>query len=114
MVQVVKRSLRKILSNSKLTYEDLLTVICKIKSGVYSRPLCYVYDDSFEEVMTRSHYLQTLIDHYWNRRRQVYLSELRKHHKLTNVIPERQIKLNKVLIIEEAHVPRSRWKIGQV
>ena len=41
MVQVVKRSLRKILLKSKLTYEGLLTVICEIESMVNSRPLCY-------------------------------------------------------------------------
>ena len=40
--------------------------------------------------------------------------ELRERHKLTNVIPDRQIKINEVIIIEETHVPRSRWKIGQV
>ena len=64
---------------------------------VNSRPLCYVYDDSIEEIITPSHlllgrrlltkfnnelnknnisfdalsrpvdYLTTLIDHYWNR-----------------------------------------------
>ena len=62
----------------------------------------------------RIHYLQTLIDHYWNRWRREYLSELRERHKLTNVIPDRQIKLIIVVIIEETHVPRSRWKIGQV
>ena len=97
MVQVVKRSLRKLLSKSKLTYEELLTVICEIESVVNSRPLCYVYDDSIEEVITpshlllgrriltkldsdfnknkmhcdalskRVHYLQTLIVHYWKR-----------------------------------------------
>ena len=30
--------------------------------------------------------------------------ELRKRHKLTNVIPDRQIKLNEVVIVEETHV----------
>ena len=42
MVQVVKRRIRKILSKSKLTYEELLTVICEIESVVNSRSLCYV------------------------------------------------------------------------
>ena len=32
------------------------------------------------------------------------MSELRERHKLTNVIPDRQIKLNEVVIIEETHV----------
>ena len=40
--------------------------------------------------------------------------ELRERHKLTNVIPDRQIKLNEVVIIEETQVPRSRWKISQM
>ena len=57
MVQVVKRSLQKILSKSKLTYEELLTVICEIESVVNWRPLCYVYNDSIEEVITPSHIL---------------------------------------------------------
>ena len=57
MVQVVKRSLQKILSKSKLTYEELLTVICEIESVVNSRPLCCVYNDNIEEVITPSHIL---------------------------------------------------------
>ena len=101
---------------------------------VSSRPLCYVYDDSTEEVITpshlllyrriltkfnsyfnennmdcdalsrRVHYLQTLIDHYWSRWRREYLSELRERHKLTNFIPDHQIKLNEVIIIEETKI----------
>ena len=57
MVQVVKRSLRNILSKSKLRYGELLTVICEIESVFNSRRLCYVYDDSIEEVIMPSHLL---------------------------------------------------------
>ena len=56
----------------------------------------------------RVNYLQTLIDHFWNKWRREYLTELRECHKLTNVISDRQIKLNKVIIIEETRVPRLR------
>ena len=42
------------------------------------------------------------------------MPELRERHKLTNFIPDRQIKLNEVVIIEETHVPKSRWKISRV
>ena len=42
------------------------------------------------------------------------MSELRERHELANVILDRQIKLNEVVIIEETHTPRLRWKIGQV
>ena len=57
IVQVVKRSIRKFLSKSKLMYEELLTVICEIESVVNSRPLCCVYDGNIEEVITPSHLL---------------------------------------------------------
>ena len=60
------------------------------------------------------HYLQILIVRYWNRWKRGYLSELCERHKLINVIPDRQIKLNEVVIIEKTQVPRSRWKFGQV
>ena len=57
MVQVIKISLRKILSTSKLTYEELLTNVCEIESLLYSRLLCYVNDNSIEEVIILSHLL---------------------------------------------------------
>ena len=62
----------------------------------------------------RVHYLQTLIIYYWSKWRREFLSKLRERHKVTDVIPDRQIKLNEVIVTEETHVPRSRWKIGQV
>ena len=143
MVQVVKRNLRKILWKSKLTYEEPLAV-CEIEPVFSSRPLCYVHDNSIEEVITpshlfldrrvltkfdsnfnennmdfdalskRVHYLQTLIYYYWNRWRREYLFQLRERHKLTNVVPDCLIKLREVVFIEETHVPGSRWKINQV
>ena len=60
------------------------------------------------------HYLQTLIDHYWNRSKREYLSALRESHGLKNVFPNRQVKLNEVVIIEETNVSRSRTKIGKL
>ena len=46
----------------------------------------------------RVHYLQTLIIHYWSKWRREYLPELRERRKVTNVIPDRQIKLTKSLL----------------
>ena len=56
MVKTVKRTLRKILLKSKITYEELLTIIIEIEGVINSRPLCYIYSDSStEEVLTPSH-----------------------------------------------------------
>ena len=42
------------------------------------------------------------------------MSELSERHKLTNSIPDPQIKLNEVVIIKETYASRSRWNFGQV
>ena len=42
------------------------------------------------------------------------MSELSERHKLTNSIPDPQIKLNEVAIIKETYASRSRWNFGQV
>ena len=55
LVQSTKRCLRKVLGKSKLTYEELLTVTVEIEGVLNSRPLCYVYDDPMDNVITPSH-----------------------------------------------------------
>ncbi len=54
LVQSVKRCLRKVLRNAKLTYEDLLTELTEVKGVLNSRPLTYVYDE-MGLVLTPSH-----------------------------------------------------------
>ena len=45
MVKSTKRCLKKVLGNSRLTYEELSTVLTEIEGVINSRPLTYVYDD---------------------------------------------------------------------
>ena len=97
LVQSVKRCLLKILGKSKLSYEELLTVIIEVEGVLNSRLLCYTYDETVEDVLTPSHliygrrllstfevepenmdftavattkraiYLNTLLAHFWSR-----------------------------------------------
>ena len=55
LVQSTKRCLRKSLGKSMLTYEELLTVLVEIECVLNSRPLCYIYNDSVDDVITPSH-----------------------------------------------------------
>ena len=55
MIQLVKRSLRKILGKAQLTYEELLTVLLEVEGVVNSRPLTCVYPEVTEEPLTPSH-----------------------------------------------------------
>ena len=45
LIRIVKESLRKVLGTSRLTYEELETLLLKIEMAFNSRPLTYLCDD---------------------------------------------------------------------
>ena len=55
MVQTVKRSLRKILRRTSISYDELHTIVVEIEAVINCRPLCYLYSDEPDEVLTPSH-----------------------------------------------------------
>ena len=57
MIRCVKRCLKKILKNAKLTYDELSTVVVEVECVLNSRPLTYVSSDDTEEPLTPSHLL---------------------------------------------------------
>ena len=78
------------------------------------RLLMEIYDESSETLNNRQKYLKTLLQHYENRWKKEYLTELREFQKLNNRVPEKQIKVGDVVLIEEEGLPRSRWRLGKV
>ena len=57
MTRCVRRCLKKILKNAKLTYDELLTAVVEVECVLNSRPLTYVSSDDTEEPLTPSHRL---------------------------------------------------------
>ena len=54
----VKRCLKKVLGNARLTYDELLTVLTEVEATLNSRLLTYDYDNpNEEEVLTPAHLL---------------------------------------------------------
>jgi hypothetical protein len=51
MVRSVKRCLKKVLRNARLTYEELLTLLIRVEGVLNSRPLTYVYPDQDEPLI---------------------------------------------------------------
>ena len=47
----------KVLQKNKLTYEELQTVFIEIEGILNTRPLCYIYDDSSDTVITPLHFI---------------------------------------------------------
>ena len=55
MIQLVKRSLRKILGKVQLTYKELLTALIEVEGVINSQPLTYIYPEVAEEPLMPSH-----------------------------------------------------------
>ena len=144
LVGSVKRPLRKVLGNARLTHDELLTVLLEIESTLNSRPLTYEYDEIGGEMLTpshlifwfrlsslpdvipseeeecvpstnkRFHYLSKVRDHFWNRWRREYLTDLREYHRGKCESQVRTVSIGDVVIVFEENVKRGLWKIGKV
>ena len=55
MVRSVKRCLRKVLGNAKLTVKELSTVLVEVEGTLNARPLTEEYEEFEGEVLTPSH-----------------------------------------------------------
>ena len=54
-VKLVKRCLKKVLGNAKLSYEELESVLIETESVLNSRALTYVYEELSADPLTPSH-----------------------------------------------------------
>ena len=135
MVRSVKRCLKKVLRNARLTYEELLTLLIRVEGVLNSRPLTYVYpdrdepltpshlvlgkrilsvptqvefdaeDEGKDELVKREKHLKNVLKHFWKRWKSEYLTQLREHHKPSKKHGP-EIKVGEVVLIEEDNVKK--------
>ena len=144
MVGCVKRCLRKILGTSKLSQDELSTVLMEVENTLNTRPLTYLYDE-LGEVLTPSHLLCSFRmsnlsenikseidcheDHNKLTRRFLYLSYRLSHFwsrwrkeyitDLREYHKENNSKVNVVavgdlVLIHDDNVKRGLWKMGVI
>ena len=143
MIQVLKHCLRMFVGQAKLTYQELLTSVAKVELIVNSRPLIYMepltpshlifgkrlmsLPDNFYyaepedfnpglshlNANKRLRYLHTVLDHFWNRWRREYLTELRENHRRSKKESSDDVTVGDVVIIHD-DVQRGLWKLGLI
>ena len=104
MIRCVKRCLRNVLLNTRITYNKMLTLLKEVENVLNNRPLTYVYSELCEEPLTlnmllfgrnlqltakitdldsindvtdacvQSKNVKTLIEHFWRRWCNEYLT----------------------------------------
>ena len=138
--KLVKRCLKKVLGNAKLSYEELESVLIETEGVLNSRPLTYVYDELTETPLTPCHlviarrlldqslattvpvntlprrerYLDGPLTHFRNQWKKEYLTEIREYQKLKGGEPRRTIQEGDVVHIYTDKTPRQQWRIGKV
>ena len=60
----VKRCLRKVLGNAKLTFDELNTVLVEVEGTLNSRPLTDAFEELEGEVLTPSHLIYGRAIHF--------------------------------------------------
>ena len=141
MVRSVKRCLRKVLGNAKLTFDELNTVLVEVEGTLNSRPLTDAFEDFEGEVLTPSHliygrsihfipqkqtvqgeiscgerfkYVTLKLQHFWKRWKSQYLTGLREFHKCTNGGASRKIQKGNVVTVFGEGEKRCNWKLAVV
>lgn len=139
-VRSTKHHLKRIVHNTKLTFEELSTLLCQIEATLNSRPLCTISEDEDHlEILTAGHFLtgaalnsipepditmipenrlnrwqlvQRMTQHFWKRWSNEYLSTLQTRSKWYKM--KENIKLGTLVLIREENLPTSRWMLARV
>ncbi|XP_046966236.1 uncharacterized protein LOC124534414 [Vanessa cardui] len=139
-VKSVKFHLQRTLCETKLTYEEYVTLLYQIESCLNSRPLTTVNDNDELFALTPGHfligeplitipdetcnenvvysynnrwtYLQQKLQYFWRKWSQEYLTELQNRHKWMR--SQTNIRVGNIVLIKDDRLPPSKWLLGRV
>ena len=139
-VKSVKRHLRRVVGNVKLTFEEMVTVLTQIEACLNSRPITLLSSTSECEALTPGHFLvgrplealpdppqsfsqpmsllrrwylcQALVRHVWQRWSFEYLVSLRKFSKWH--APTKNTEVGDILVLREDNMIPSHWPLARV
>lgn len=138
-VKSIKYHLRRTLSTTSLTFEEMVTVLTQIEALLNSRPLYTTSDDDLNPLtpahflighsftalpdpdlshlklnhLSRWQYIQRLRQEFWKQWHKSYLVSLQSRSKW-QINKDPAVKLNDVVLLHENNLPPSKWILGRV
>lgn len=139
-VKSTKSHLVRVIGTSTLTFEEMTTTLSQIEACLNSRPICQMpsdpsdpcpltpghflvgeplvlvpelnYEASNIGTLKRWHLTQRMVQDFWRRWSEEYLTQLQFRHKWTDKIPEPGV--GDMVLIKEDGLPPARWLYGRV
>ncbi|XP_034828817.2 uncharacterized protein [Maniola hyperantus] len=139
-VRSTKYHLKRVLDGSTLTFEELSTVLAQIEACLNSRPMYRLPSNQADSSpLTPGHFLigeplltvpdhkyenckvsnlrrwqmtQKMVQQFWRKWSQEYLSTLHNRYKWTKIIPEPNV--GDIVLVKEDDLPPSKWLLGRI
>lgn len=141
-IKTVKSHIKRVIGDTRLTYDEMYTLLVQIEGCVNSRPITPIYDDpSDPSVLTPAHFLigaplttipehdltdgdvkinrlsrwqlvQKMFQHFWKRWGQEYLHCMQQRAKWTKQSPN--LKIKDIVLIKDELLPPLQWKLGRI
>ncbi|XP_055591539.1 uncharacterized protein LOC129743526 [Uranotaenia lowii] len=139
-VKSMKYHLKRVVGETRLTYEEMLTFLVRTEAILNSRPLCPMSDDPCDAAaLTPSHFLigrsllalpesslmeekvgrlnrwqhvKYMQEHFWRRWSREYLHHLQSRQKWSDGV-RKFTKGDLVLLVEE-NLPPQQWRLGRI
>ncbi|GFY26556.1 integrase catalytic domain-containing protein [Trichonephila clavipes] len=139
-IKSTKYHLKRVVGETKLTYEEFETFLTQIEACLNSRALTPIsndpndlsaltpghfiigrpltsipepnYIDSNNSYLTRWQHIQKLVQQFWKRWHKEYLTRLQQRPKW--LLPTKNFQVNDLCLIKDDNLPPTRWKMGRI
>ncbi|XP_030758032.1 uncharacterized protein LOC115883763 [Sitophilus oryzae] len=140
-IKSAKSHIKRVIGETRLTFEEFATVLTQIESILNSRPLCPLTQDpddlaaltpghflirrpltTLPEInltdvpinrLTKWQHLQMMSQHYWNRWQREYLTELQNRVKWKQN-SRHLLKVGILVLVKNDNAPSVNWQLGRV
>lgn len=137
-VQSAKRHLARVNKDTKLTYEEMATLLAQVEACLNSRPLCQIdnttvtpltpghflvgeplinvpdinYDHQKVSLLTRWQMVQKMTHEFWRRWKTEYLNTLQQRYKWQ--VPISSPSVGDIVVIKDEDTPPTKWLLGRI